>query len=46
MASDTIAKKIAINLNFIALLSMTASGRLNADVAIINDITVPIGIPF
>jgi hypothetical protein len=41
-----IVKNNAINRKFIARLSITASGRLSADTAIINANAVPIGIPF
>ena len=46
IAKVTIPKNIAINFNFIALLNITASGRLNAAVAIIKAKAVPNGIPF
>ena len=39
-------KKMTINFSFIALLSMIASGRLNAATAIMNAKAVPKGTPF
>ncbi len=39
-------KNIKINFNFIARLSMTASGKLRAVMAIINARAVPSGMPF
>ena len=39
-------KKMAINFSFMALLSMIASGRLNAATAIIKAKAVPRGRPF
>ena len=42
----TIPKNIAINFNFIARLSITISGKLRAEVDIINARAVPSGIPF
>jgi hypothetical protein len=46
MAKVVTPKKIAINFSFIALLSMIASGKLNAATAIINAKAVPSGKPF
>ena len=46
IANATIPKNIAISFNFIALLKITASGKLRAAVAIINARAVPNGTPF
>jgi hypothetical protein len=46
MAKVVMPKKIAINFNFIALLNMIASGKLNAATAIMNANAVPRGKPF
>ena len=46
IATVVTPKKIAINCSFIALLKITASGKLNAAVAIIKANAVPNGTPF
>ena len=46
MAAVVTPKKIAISFNFITRLSITASGKLSAAVAIIKARAVPRGIPF
>lgn len=45
MASVVMPKKRAIKFNLIALLSMIASGKLNAETAIIKARAVPRGNP-
>ena len=46
IASVVIPKKMPIKGNFIARLNKMASGKLNAEIAIINESAVPRGIPF
>ena len=46
IATAVTPKKIAINCSFIALLKITASGKLKAAVAIIKANAVPNGTPF
>lgn len=46
IASVTIAKKRKMSLNVMTRLSMIASGRLNAEMAIMKARAVPRGTPF
>ena len=45
MKNATVPKNTSIIFNFITLLSITASGKLNAAVAIMNASAVPTGTP-